>query len=107
MGKISRKLCKEMEKHPVFFRKVWKACALIPEGETRTYGWIAEKIGFPKAARAVGTALAKNPFAPAVPCHRVIRSGGSLGGYSGPGGVKTKKRLLLKEKLRMEKKKSG
>ena len=51
----------------------------------------------PKAARAVANAVGKNPNAPKIPCHRVIRSDGSLGGYSGPGGIKTKKKLLKKE----------
>ena len=51
----------------------------------------------PKAARAVANAVGKNPNAPEIPCHRVIRSDGSLGGYSGPGGIKTKKKLLKKE----------
>ena len=70
----------------------------IPAGQTRSYKWIAEQIGKPGAARAVGTALARNPFAPSVPCHRVIRSDGAPGGFSGPGGVKAKLNLLKKEK---------
>ncbi|MBI4057003.1 MAG: MGMT family protein [Elusimicrobia bacterium] len=86
-----------MKKYPAFYQKVWKACAQIPKGETRTYGWIARKIGNPKAARAVGGALGRNPFAPTIPCHRVIRSDGHLGGYSGPGGLIRKKKLLLSE----------
>ena len=71
--------------------------AEIPKGETRTYIWIANKIGSPGAARAVGSALAVNPFAPTIPCHRVIRSDGQMGGYSGAGGVKTKLALLREE----------
>ena len=51
-----------MKQYPVFYQKVWKVCATIPKGETRSYGWIAEKIGQPGAARAVGTALGKKPF---------------------------------------------
>jgi O-6-methylguanine DNA methyltransferase len=81
-----------------FQQAVWKACMTIPEGETRSYGWIAERIGRPGAARAVGSALGKNPFAPAVPCHRVIKSDGSLGGFSAPGGLKAKLKLLKKER---------
>ena len=75
-----------------FCKNVWKACLLIPAGEVRTYGWVARKIGLPRASRSVGNALAKNPFAPGVPCHRVIRSDGKLGGYS--GGIRRKERLL-------------
>ncbi len=73
------------------------ACLEIPSGETRTYGWVARRIGSPMAARAVGRALALNPFAPQVPCHRVIRSDGKLGGYSAPGGLLKKKKMLKKE----------
>ncbi|OGS63640.1 MAG: 6-O-methylguanine DNA methyltransferase [Elusimicrobia bacterium RIFOXYB2_FULL_62_6] len=87
-----------MKAYTPFQRAVWRACMAIPAGETRSYGWIARRIGRPGAARAVGSALGKNPFAPAVPCHRVISSDGSLGGFSAPGGLKTKARLLAKEK---------
>lgn len=80
-----------------FEQKVYKACYSIPKGETRTYGWIARKIGNPKAARAVGTALANNPFAPEVPCHRVLPVSGKVGNYSGPGGSEGKRRLLSQE----------
>ncbi|MBI5244728.1 MAG: MGMT family protein [Elusimicrobia bacterium] len=86
-----------MKDYPEFYQKVWKACARIPRGQVRTYGWIARRIGRPKAARAVGQALGKNPFAPAVPCHRVVGADGSMTGFSAPGGVAAKKRLLLKE----------
>ncbi len=86
-----------MKDHPEFNQKVWMACAEIPAGEVKSYAWIAKKIGNPKAARAVGGALGKNPFAPIVPCHRVVRSDGRMGGYSGVGGIKTKLRLLKKE----------
>jgi len=78
-----------------FEKKVYRAILGIPLGQTRSYRWVAEKIGSPNAARAVGTALGKNPFAPLVPCHRVVKNDGSLGGYS--GGVKKKKALLEKE----------
>jgi len=81
-----------------FQKKVWKIILTIPRGEVRTYEWIAQKTGSPRAARAVGSALRKNPLAPQVPCHRVVRKDGSLGGYSGPGGVRTKKQLLAREK---------
>jgi methylated-DNA-[protein]-cysteine S-methyltransferase len=91
-------LLKEIKEYPHFYQKVWLECLKIPKGSTRTYGWIAKKIGSQKAARAVGQALAQNPFAPFVPCHRVIRSDGLLGGYSGPGGILKKKRMLEREK---------
>lgn len=95
--KLSRTVLERMKGHPPFDRAVWKACAEIPRGETRTYGWVARRIGRPGAARAVGGALGRNPFAPAVPCHRVVGSDGRLTGYSGRGGVAAKRRLLRKE----------
>lgn len=98
MAKLPAKIIAEIKKYPLFYQKVWLACAEIPKGETRTYGWVAKRIGSPKSSRAVGMALGKNPFAPEIPCHRVIRSDGGLGGYSGPGGIKTKKKMLEKEK---------
>ena len=69
----------------------------IPKGRVKTYKEVAIGIKMPKSARAVANACGKNPYAPKVPCHRVIRSDGSLGGYSGKGGVKTKKLLLKRE----------
>lgn len=92
------KVLGEMKKYTPFQQAVWKACMRIPQGETRSYKWIAEQIGRPGATRAVGSALGKNPFAPVVPCHRVIRSDGGLGGFSAPGGSKAKAKLLKKEK---------
>lgn len=73
-------------------------CSEIPAGEVRTYGWVAARVGNPRAARAVGRALAANPFAPVVPCHRVVRADGKIGGYSALGGVREKIRLLKKER---------
>lgn len=75
-----------------FEKKVWNVLKSIPSGETRTYKWVAEKIGNPSAVRAVGRALSKNPIPIVVPCHRVIESDGSIGGFS--SGVDTKRRLL-------------
>ena len=77
--------------------KVWKFLKTIKKGETITYSEVAKAINKPKAVRAVANAIGKNPYAPKIPCHRVIRSDGSLGGYSGPGGIKTKKKLLKLE----------
>ena len=77
--------------------KVWKYLKKIPKGSFKTYKDVAIAINQPKAARAVANACAKNPYAPKIPCHRVIRSDGGLGGYSGSGGIKTKKKLLKLE----------
>lgn len=82
-----------------FQKKVWKALLKIPKGEVRTYEWIAKQIKHPKAVRAVGNAVGKNPLAPEVPCHRVIRKDGSLGGYSGAGGIQKKRNLLQLENM--------
>ena len=79
-----------------FQRKVWEATRRIPCGETRSYAWVAEQTGKPGAARAVGQALEKNPLPIVIPCHRVIASDGSLGGFG--GGLAMKKRLLALEK---------
>ena len=77
--------------------KVWKYLKTIPKGQIRTYLEVAKAINRPKAVRAVANAIGKNPYAPKIPCHRVIRSDGDLGGYSGPGGIKAKKKLLKME----------
>ena len=77
--------------------KVWKYLKSIQKGKVKTYKEVAIAINMPKAARAVANACARNPYAPNVPCHRVIRSDGSLGGFSAPGGTKTKKKLLKNE----------
>ena len=78
-----------------FQREVWDITRLIPYGETRSYGWVAEQIKKPRAVRAVGQALSKNPLPIIVPCHRVVTSNGKLGGFS--GGVEMKKYLLSLE----------
>ena len=80
-----------------FQLKVWNYLRKIPRGKVKTYSEVAKSIGKPLAVRAVANAIGKNPYAPQIPCHRVIRSNGSLGGYSGKGGVKTKRFLLQKE----------
>ena len=77
--------------------KVWKEIVKIPYGETITYKDLAVAIGKPNSYRAVANACGKNPYPPTIPCHRVIRSDGELGGYSGKGGIKTKKKLLKEE----------
>ena len=73
---------------------VWKELLKIPAGQTKTYKEIAVAIGKPNSSRAVANACAQNPYAPEVPCHRVIRSDGSSGGYSADGGIKRKQKLL-------------
>ena len=80
-----------------FQLKVWKYLKKIPKGKVKTYKEVAIGINKPKSARAVANACAKNPYSPKIPCHRVIRSDGNLGGFSGPGGIKAKKKLLKKE----------
>ena len=81
--------------------KVWKYLKTIPKGKVITYKQLAKAIKMPKAVRAVANACAKNPYAPKIPCHRVIRSDGGLGGYSGPGGIRQKIRLLRSEKVKI------
>ncbi len=76
---------------------VWSYLKTIPPGSVKTYSQVAKAIGKPLAVRAVANAIGKNPFPPIIPCHRVIRSDGSLGGYSGKGGIRTKRLLLKRE----------
>lgn len=78
-----------------FEKSVYEAAFGIPAGETRSYKWIAQRIGRSFAYRAVGNALNKNPYPSIVPCHRVIKSDGSIGGYA--KGPEVKKRLLKRE----------
>lgn len=78
-----------------FQQQVWQALLEIPLGETRSYGDIAQRIGKPKALRAVGTAIGQNPISILVPCHRVIRSDKTLGGYY--WGLECKRKLLKSE----------
>lgn len=84
-----------------FSRKVYRVVARIPIGEVRTYQWVASQAGNPRAARAVGQILKKNPFPLIIPCHRVVPAGGGAGGYSGRGGSRAKQRLLeLESKIK-------
>ena len=77
--------------------KVWKYLKKIPRGKVVTYLEVAKAVRKPKSVRAVANAIARNPYPPVIPCHRVIRTDGRLGGYSGKGGIKTKRKLLKKE----------
>ena len=86
-----------MLKGTEFQQKVWKYLKTIPKGKVKTYKQVAIGINRPKSARAVANACGKNPYAPEIPFHRVIRSDGGLGGYSGKGGLITKKKLLKSE----------
>ena len=81
-----------------FQKLVWNEIKKIPEGETRSYKDIAVALRKPNSSRAVANACGKNPLLLDIPCHRVIRSDGKLGGYSGKGGVKQKLNLLIREK---------
>ena len=82
-----------------FFGAAWAACRGIPPGETRSYQWLAEAAGSPRASRAAGQAMARNPFPLIIPCHRVVGSNGGLHGY-GAGGIGVKARLLEMERSR-------
>ena len=82
-----------------FQKKVWNYLKTIPKGKVKTYKQVAISINRPKSARAVANACARNPYAPKIPCHRVIRSDGGLGGYSGTGGIRKKLQLLRAEKV--------
>lgn len=87
----------DLRTQTAFQQAVLEATARVPRGQIATYGEIARRIGRPAAARAVGQALANNPVPLVIPCHRVVASDGSLRGYSGGGGVKTKAHLLAME----------
>ncbi len=101
--KIDFNLPLDMSLGTPFMRRVWEATRLIPYGETRSYAWVARMAGSPRAFRAVGMALARNPLPLLVPCHRVIGSDGSLRGFTAPGGVKLKMKLLEHEGIRRPK----
>lgn len=88
-----------------FFKKVYDLTRQIPKGKVAIYGQLAKLAGSPKAARAVGTCMKKNPNAPQTPCHRVVAADGSLTGYSGKGGISGKKQMLLDEGVKFKGKK--
>jgi methylated-DNA-[protein]-cysteine S-methyltransferase len=90
-------LALDMDGVPEFHRKVYDAARAIPPGETRSYGEVAAALGEPGAAQAVGRALGRNPFPIVVPCHRVLAANGALHGFSAPGGIETKRRMLALE----------
>lgn len=84
----------DMQGVPEFHQRVYEVARAIPPGRVLTYGEVARRIGEPGASRAVGQALGLNPFAPVVPCHRVLAAGGRSGGFSAEGGANTKLRML-------------
>ena len=83
----------------IFQIRIWNYLKKIPKGKLKTYSQVAKAIGKPKAIRAVASAIGKNPYPTIIPCHRVIRSDGGVGGYSGKGGIKEKLRLLRSENI--------
>ena len=87
----------DMHGIPAFHQRVYEVARTIPPGATMTYGQIAERLGDPGSARAVGQALGRNPIPVIVPCHRVLAAGGRSGGFSAPGGTATKLNLLAIE----------
>ncbi len=84
-------------KNILFTEKVYTVVKKIPKGKVATYGQIARLAGNPRAARAVGMCMKNNPYAPVVPCHRVVAQNGVLTGYSGKGGIRGKQKLLKAE----------
>ena len=111
MPDLQRAIRKYFEGHPVdfaqfelaltgfgtFARKVVETCRSVGYGRTLTYGGLACRAGFPKAARAVGAVMRCNPLPLLVPCHRIVRADGTLGGFSAPGGLALKQRMLVLE----------
>lgn len=91
----------DMDGVPAFNRRVYEVTRTIAPGRTLTYGEVARRLGEPGAARAVGQALGHNPFAPVVPCHRVLAAGNGGGGFSAQGGVATKLRMLQIEQAQL------
>ncbi len=99
---INSKLKIDWAKYTPFQQKVFRAILRIPKGRVWTYTQVARRIGQPKAARAVGNALARNQDAPVIPCHRVVGYNG-MGGYSAAGGIKKKMQLLKIEGYKIKK----
>jgi methylated-DNA-[protein]-cysteine S-methyltransferase len=85
-----------------FQKMIWRELLNIPRGQVVTYTELAERVGRPLSVRAAANAVGANPFAPDVPCHRVVRSDGGLGGYSAEGGTDRKRQLLVNEGVKLE-----
>lgn len=93
----------DLDDQDAFFREIYAATRRVGWGETTTYGALARQLGAgPEAARDVGQAMAKNPVALIIPCHRVLAAGGKLGGFSAPGGTASKIRMLELEGIRLQ-----
>ncbi|MCA5894721.1 methylated-DNA--[protein]-cysteine S-methyltransferase [Isoptericola sp. NEAU-Y5] len=92
----------DLARVPEFDRRVYDVARAVPAGQTLTYGQVAARLGTPGAAQAVGRALGRNPFPPIVPCHRIIAAGRRPGGFSAPGGARTKLRMLAAEGVELE-----
>ena len=100
--KVDLSLCPlDLDAVPEFFRRLYLEMLNLKWGETVTYGELAERAGAPGAAQAVGQAMGKNPIPIIVPCHRVLASGNKTGGFSAPGGTRTKLKLLDMEGVRL------
>jgi O-6-methylguanine DNA methyltransferase len=84
-----------------FQKKVYEVAKTIPYGEVKTYKWVAKKIRLPHAYRAVGGALSRNPIPLIIPCHRVVREDGGMGGFTAPGGIDLKMRMLKMEGIQV------
>ncbi|MBN1806950.1 MAG: methylated-DNA--[protein]-cysteine S-methyltransferase [Sedimentisphaerales bacterium] len=95
--KFSGDIPLDFDRFTSFGKSVLKTCRNIETGRTVTYGQLAKKAGRPNASRAVGSVLAKNPMPLIIPCHRIVRSDGKLGGFSAPGGIDVKKKMLALE----------
>ncbi|MCK5013385.1 MAG: MGMT family protein [Candidatus Omnitrophica bacterium] len=91
---------RKQKKLTKFQWKVFSVTASIPLGETRSYKWVARQVGSPEAARAVGQALRHNPYPVIIPCHRVIKQDGTLGGYAGGAGEKKAKLLEIERRIK-------
>lgn len=87
----------DLDEYSAFTQQVYEAARAIPAGETRTYGSLAAAMNRPRAARAVGQALGRNPVGLIIPCHRILASGGKIGGFSAYGAQRTKKQMLAIE----------
>jgi methylated-DNA-[protein]-cysteine S-methyltransferase len=87
-------ICLDVSGCSLFHQRIYEALRSVPFGKTTTYGALAAEVGSPDAARAIGQAMGRNPIPVIIPCHRVLASGGKIGGFSAPGGATTKERLL-------------
>lgn len=91
----------DLDGKPEFVRRLYLEMLKLGWGETVTYGGLAERVGMPGAAQSVGQAMGKNPIPIIIPCHRVLASGNMMGGFSAPGGTRTKLKLLALEGIRL------